>query len=240
LAPDQFPRTARIREIIQSHGGRVGDKPYIEIKQRSGSFHAWPDYVCLAVLEYYAFDAGANVKSDAIKNYRLLAGKALRDFIYTQVGYDPSNTVPDVWRQFHDRVSLTYNAVPKGYFSIFKELADMVVTLGQHGLFIDHKFVPDISVGKLWSKHWNEADLASRYGERITYEHNYPSYFPQSLSNPQDACCYPEDAIGEFRRWMRESYIGGGKLQSYIDNKVKERDLPPAFAQIAISAYVRE
>ena len=36
------------------------------------------------------------------------------------------------------------NAVPSGYFGIFKEMADMIVTLGQAGLHIDASFVPDI------------------------------------------------------------------------------------------------
>src|SRR5690606_20334352 len=134
----------------------IPDHPYIEIKQRSGSFHAYADVVCLAVLEYYAFDAGAAVTEQAQKNFRLLAGKALHDFIYTQVGYDPNHNVPSAWVQFHARVSLTYNSVPAGYFSIFKEIADMIVTLGEAGLHIDESFVPDISVGLVWGNHWTK------------------------------------------------------------------------------------
>ena len=41
------------------------------------------------------------------------------------------------------------------------------------------------------------------YGERVKFDHNYPSYFPQSASNPQEAWCYPEAALGEFRCWFR-------------------------------------
>ncbi len=233
------PRIVKIKEILDSHSLEV-DAPYIAITQRSGVFFAYPDMVCLAVLEYYAFDAGSNVKEQAKKNYRLLAGKALRDFIYTQVGYDPSNTVPDAWRQFHDRLSLTYNSVPKGYFGIFKEMADMIVTLGQAGLHIDSKFVPDISVGIAWAKHWTAKGLQNKYGERIKYEHNYPKYFPQAESNPQEPWCYPETALGEFRRWLREVYIGEGKLRNYLENKVKQNDLPVSFAQLAIAAYVEK
>jgi hypothetical protein len=84
--------------------------------------HAYPDGVCLAILEYYAFEAGINRKDEALMNFRLLAGKALRDFIYTQVGYDPENHVPTQWKQFHDRMSLVYNAVPAGYFGSKKSL----------------------------------------------------------------------------------------------------------------------
>ena len=203
----QKPRVTAIKEILRKRGGSVPESPYVAIAQRSGTFFAYSDAVCLAVLEYYAFDA-AEVQQDALKNFRLLAGTALRTFIYTQVGYDPNDVVPSAWKQFHDRVSLTYNSVPPGYFSVFKEMADMIVTLGQAGAHIDSSFVPDISVGTCWSKHWVDNNLDAAYGNRQTYEHNYPSYFPQALSNPQDARCYPDAALGEFRRWLREVYIG--------------------------------
>lgn len=230
-----LPMTARVKEILASRG-IVIKQPYHAIKQRTESYHAYPDALCVAVLEYYAFDA-PNVRDDAKKNYRLLAGKALHDFIYTQVGYDPNNQVPQVWRQFHDRVSLTYNSVPVGYFSVFKEIADMIVTLGQAGLVIDSSFVPDGSVGIHWSKHWEEKELELRMGQRTKWDHNYPDYLPQARSNPQPAWCYPEAALPEFRRWMRENYIGDGKFTKYINTKVKQKELPPSFAQIVLSAY---
>ena len=179
--------TAAVKKILNDKGNAL-EFPYVAIQQRSGAFHAYSDAVCLAVLEYYAFDQPTE---EAKKNFRILAGKALHDFIYAQVGYDPNNRVPEIWRQFHDRVSLTYNSVPPGYFGIFKEISDMIVHLGQSGLHIDSKFVPDISVGIAWAKHWTGNNLAAQYGERIKFEHNYPSYFPQAESNPQEPWCYP-------------------------------------------------
>jgi hypothetical protein len=232
----QKPRASKIKSILATHGVER-DFPYVAITQRNGIFHAYSDDVCIAILEYYAFDAGINIKDQAQKNYRLLAGKGLRDLIYTQVGYDPTSSVPDAWRQFHDRVSLTYNSVPKGYFGIFKEMADMIVTLGQSGLHIDSSFVPDISVGISWAKYWKSANLAAKHGDRVKYDHNYPDYFKQALSNPQDVNCYPEAALGEFRKWLRESYIGEGKFATYINNKVAQKELPVSFAQLAIAAY---
>jgi hypothetical protein len=228
-------RVSAIKELLLQRGVKR-DSPYVEIEQRSGTFYAYPDVVCLAVLEYYAFDA-ANPQPEAKKNFRLLAGKALRDFIYTQVGYDPNYLVPDAWRQFHDRVSLTYNSVPRGHFGIFKEMADMIVTLGQTGIQIDRKFVPDISVGQCWAKHWDINAFDEKYGKRIQWEHNYPQYFPQAKSNPQDCWCYPDSALGEFRRWLRDVYIGEGKFAKYINEKVKHQELPASFAQLAIKAY---
>jgi|GEM_PF-203645 len=227
--------TAKVKGILSSKGITI-EHPYIEINQRSGIFHAFPDALCIAVLEYYAFDA-PNKRDEAIKNFRLLAGKALHDFIYTQVGYDPNNFVPAVWQQFHDRVSLTYNSVPVGFFSVFKEIADIIVTLGQAGLHIDSSFVPDGSVGIHWGKHWEANGFDASLGIRKKWEHNYPDYFPQSKSNPQPAWCYPEAALPEFRRWMRENYIGDGKFTKYLDTKIKQKELPASFSQIVISAY---
>jgi hypothetical protein len=211
---------------------------YIEVNEEGGvPFHAYSDVVCLAVLEYYAFDAGSSVRDVAQRNYRLLAGKALHDFIYAQVGYNPAENVPQAWKQFHARVSLTHDSVPAGYFGIFKEIADMIVTLGEAGLHIDSNFVPDISVGKAWSKHWMSEGLKDQYGSRRKWEHHYPEMFPQAASNPQHPWCYPESALGEFRRWLREDYVGGGKFSRYINSKINERQLPPSFAQLVTEAY---
>lgn len=229
------PLVAGVQKILAERGVNF-EVPYIEIKQRTGTFYAYPDTVCLAVLEYYAFEA-SNRSEQAQRNFRTLAGKALHDFIYAQVGYDPNNFVPVVWQQFHDRVSLTYNSVPQGYFSIFKEIADMIVTLGQAGLHIDSSFVPDGSVGSIWARYWRENDLDSKYGIRVEWDHNYPDYFPQAKSNPQPAWCYPEIALPEFRKWMRETYIGAGKFTNYINNKIRQKELPASFSQLVIKAY---
>lgn len=233
------PRIAKIKELLASRGVFI-DNPHVEASDGKNILYAYPDAVCLAVLEYYAFEAGNNCQEDARNNFRLLAGRALQDFIYAQVGYDPNYNLPEKWRQFHDRVSSTYDAVPAGYFSVFKEIADMIVTLGQNGLHIDESFVPDISVGQHWASHWKENNLAEIYGDRIQYEHNYPEYFPQADANPQPAYCYPEKALGEFRRWMREHYIGQGKFQKYLQGQVKKKALPASFAQLAIEAYTAE
>lgn len=235
----QRPRIIRLKEILGENAEYL-DSPYIKINLRSGSYNVHSDSVCLAILEYYAFDAETSAKEHARKNYRLLAGKALREFIYTQVGYDPDNVVPDAWLQFHDRISLTYNSLPNGYFGIFKEISDMIVTLGQAGLQIDSSFVPDISIGLAWGRHWLDNKFNEKFRERKKWDHNYPNYFPQSRSNPQPAWCYPDSALGEFRRWMREHYIGDGKFTRYLTKKVAEKKLPPSFAQIAVAAYTEK
>jgi hypothetical protein len=233
----QKPRIKKIKEILAGQGLIYKSPVIIAFELDQTQTYAWPDTVCLAVLEYYAFDAQQGNPKQARDNYRLLAGKALHDFIYTQVGYDPYHQIPEHWRVFHDRVSLTHSSIPEGYFCIFKEISDMVVYLGQKGVHIDSSFVTDISVGSIWGKHWTQHRLDNAYGTRIIFEHNYPQYFPQAKSNPQHLWCYPEMALSEFRRWLRKDYIGEGKFANYITNAVKKKELPPSIGQLAIAAY---
>jgi hypothetical protein len=118
-----------------------------------------------------AFEAGTNFKEEARKNCRILAGSALQDFIYTQTGYDPAQQIPAAWQLFHDRVSLVYDSVPAGHFSIFQEIADLIVILIRGGAPVGPSFIRDGSVGIQWGKHWTDDDLDGRFGTRIKYEH---------------------------------------------------------------------
>lgn len=237
---NETPSKPRIEGIKKILGGRGLDlaRPYIAIRRGDQTLHAFPDAVCLAVLEFYAFDA-AQTREVARKNFRVLAGKALRDFIYTQVGYDPSNVIPIAWRQFHDRVTLNYASIPHGYFSVFKEIADIIVTLIRGGASVGAQFIPDISVGQHWATHWRENDLKAEFGDRREYRHQYPDYFPQSASNPQPAYCYPDAALPEFRRWVRAVYLAD-KFPSYLKNKERQGILPPSFTQLAIAAVAAD
>ena len=199
---------------------------------------AYPDTICTAILEFYAFEANLSGRDVAMSNYRRLARYGLKQFIYNQTGY-VAREEDDVWRIFRDRVSLTYDAVPDGFFGIFKELSTLIVTLGLNGLHIDEKFVPDISVGMAWSRYWKRTDLTTKFGPHCTYPHNYPGYFPQAASNPQLAACYPEDAIGEFRRWFRQDYIGEGRFQKYLTRKADELLLPKGYVEGAMLALTK-
>lgn len=232
----QLPRISKIKDLLAKRGVTV-DAPHLEASDGSRTIYAYPDTVCLAVLEYYAFEAGANRQQDAENNFRLLAAKGLHDFIYTQVGYDPNGTIPVAWQQFHDRVTASYGKVPAGYFSVFKEVADIIVTLIRNGADVGVHFVPDISVGKAWSKHWCDGAMDDHFGARKRYPHDYPEYFPQAASNPQPAFCYPDAALAEFRRWVRQDYIGEGKFATYLSGKVRSQELPASFVQLAITAY---
>ena len=53
----QKPRIKAIKNILAKRG-ITAEAAHIEIKDGSRTVHAFPDAICLAVLEYYAFDAG--------------------------------------------------------------------------------------------------------------------------------------------------------------------------------------
>ncbi|QND84576.1 Uncharacterized protein ChrSV_2350 [Chromobacterium vaccinii] len=186
---------------------------HIETIQNGTVHYAYPDIVCMAFLEFYAFESrGSNTV--AIENYRKFAAFGLRRFIFEALNYTPG----DKWKYHHDRVSLLKDSAPAGYFTIFQEITGLVVDLISADLTVNHKTVPDISVGMAWGKYWKDNNLESQYGHRIQYEHNYPDYYPQSLSNPQSPNAYPDASLPIFRQWFRQVYLLT-KFPTYILSK---------------------
>lgn len=191
---------------------------------------AYPEQVIMAALEYYAFELG---RPEALANFRAFARAGVRLFVYGALGYTPSGEVPAKWREFHDRLSM--HALPVGYFSVFREMADFILLSIQNGFKMDHQTVPDISVGKRWAAHWKEHGLAAKHGERIHHQHNYPEYFPQAASNPQDMNVYPVAALGDFRLWLQNEYIPK-HFPAYVVGKVKAGLLPASAAELLLAA----
>lgn len=140
------------------------------------------------------------------------------------------------WRHFHDRVDVTSGSVPDGYFSIFHEIAGMIVPMIKQGVKLDEHTIPDISVGIIWSKYWKKHDMDSMFGKRINYPHKYPEYYAQAAAGEKDAWCYPEGALGEFRKWFREQYQPKS-LPNYVAGKQKKGDIEPETANKLIDTF---
>jgi hypothetical protein len=232
---EQKPRITAIKTTLQKAGFKAS-AAHIEITHAGRLHYCYPAEICLAVLEYYAFDAGANCQEQARDNFRLLAGSKLRDLIFSQVGYDP--TGGNRFDKWHDRIALNYQSAPKGFFHVFNEAHTVVYELIMAGADIGEKNVVDISIGTFWSKYWSDNILDAKYGCRQKYPHCYPDSHPQSKSNPQESWCYPLAALGVYREWLQDAYIEGGKFSSYLKGKVAKGDLTPSVAQLAISALV--
>ncbi len=188
---------------------------FIEITKDGSPHYAYPDMVCMAMVEYFAFEA-KSTNETAVTNFRNLARYGLQKFIYDALGYVPE----DPWKLFNARVSLLKDSVPAGYFSVFKESTGLVVDLINAGLPVNQHTVPDGSVGGTWGRYWTANNLADKHGERIDYPHYFPPEYPQSASNPQPAKAYPNAAWPDFQNWFRTIYLRT-KYPNYILKKAK-------------------
>lgn len=235
--PDQKPRILSIKGVLTKLG-LTAPAAHVEITHAGRTHYCYPAEVCLAVLEYYAFDAGPNCQPEARDNFRILAGSKLREMIYSQVGYDPTGKHADRFKGWHERIALNYQSAPKGYFHVFNEAHTIIYELILAGADVGPKTVVDISIGLHWSKYWVELGFDYTHGERVKYPHKYPDSHPQSKSNPQESWCYPLSALGVYRQWLQDTYLEGGKFSTYLQSKVSKGELAPSVAQLAISAIV--
>lgn len=209
-------RLSFFRNYLKDHGFQDEPTLYIETVQKGTISYAYPDVVCMAFLEFYAFESKGSDNAVALSNYRKLAGSGLQRFIYDSLEYTPE----DKWKYYHDRVSLLKDSAPLGYFIIFQEVTGLTVDLIANDLPVNSKTVVDGSVGSHWSTYWKDNQLDLQFGERIEYSHNYPEYFPQARSNPQPAKAYPDAALPEFRRWFKQVYLLS-KFPAYMLTKAK-------------------
>jgi len=228
------PRGSKIAQILREQGAD-DTSIHVEVVLNGVKTNAIDDATCLAILEYYAFDATSKTQEIAQTNYRLLARRSIREFVYTSLGYDPDNLVPVEWKHFHDRMLL--NEVPRGYFSVFKEIADLMVSSVRQGLIIDDHVVPDISVGSAWSKHWAANNLEDQYGARSKHKHVYPDYFPQAKAGAVPVNIYPLAALGEFRTWFESTYLPE-KFPTYIKGQIKKKTISVTGAELLLEAVV--
>jgi hypothetical protein len=225
------PRGRTISSLLAVHG--VNDERlYVKANWEGQEVHAYSDAVCMAVLEYYAFEANKPV---ALKAFRLLARQSLREFIYERVGYNPVNAAQLAWGNYRDLLSL--NAAPAGYFNVLQESGKMIVDAIRNGLYIDQSNVPDISIGKAWATHWNEGGMEAQFGERVKHEFQYPDHYRQSMAEI-DAWTYPTAALGEFRLWLDTEYLPK-KFPAYLRGKVRRKQLTEGEMDRLIAALVQ-
>lgn len=211
------PRGKKILELLAAQGYDE-QHLYIEANGIHGPFLAISDAVCMAMLEYYAFEAGQANAEIAKTNFRILARSSFKLYVYDQCNYNPNQKIDDSWQIFHERLLLNDN-MPINYFSIFKELSAVIVNMIREGCKIDDTTIPDISVGQIWARHWTQNKFNETYGERFKFPHTYPDTFRQSAGGQYDAWVYPIDALGVFRRWLHVTYFIE-KFPKYLNTKV--------------------
>jgi hypothetical protein len=149
--------------------------------------------------------------------FRIWANRVLRGVIAQPKSQSQTSLAP-FWYQ---RLLLDHktNAVPNGYFSIFREVIPLVADLETAGYVLPDNAVPDISVGKTWANYLRTINIVVEQVAR-QYPHTYPD-----RRNTQPCNCYPESLLPIFRQWFRERYKVD-HLQRYM--KTKDRSALPA------------
>ncbi|WP_428267975.1 hypothetical protein [Haliangium sp.] len=195
----------------------------------------FPVNVALAVLEYFAFDSRAPTVPIARATHRMLMRACARRFVYAHTGYGPDQGMSESWRFLHHRMVL--NPLPSGYFSVFRELAGVLIAAAQSGLTLDAHTLPDLSVGGGWGRYWRDHDFDAVYGPRI----KHPHHFPASSGRDADieAWIYPLAALASFRAWMRDDYVPY-RLPAYLRNKAAAGALAPAHVDHLFAAISAE
>ncbi len=71
----------------------------------------------------------------------------------------------------------------------------------------------------------------------MKYVHNYPAYYLQSFSNPQQSWAYPDEALPLFRMWFKEEYLAS-KFPQYLLKKVEQGLFPKEKQQQIVRALL--
>ena len=136
-------RLLYIKKILDEKG-YTEDSLYIKTIKNSSPYYAYPDIVCMALLKYYAFE---NKNETAINRLMNLAEITFKKYIYQATGYHPKTNNVDKWHYLHDRINANKFLVPKGYFSIFREIHTLVQDLILYDFPLNDTTIPDGSVG---------------------------------------------------------------------------------------------
>lgn len=141
---------------------------YSEIphKGQPEPIRAYPELVCIAILKYYAYQAGDNCTEEAERLSDLLMQKSFKDFVYELVGYKEAEKT-SLSNYVFSRILHHHNVdtmpLPDGYFCLFDK---MIEILQKFDLRIDYnlreqwfdvkkdddRFLePDISLGQRFS-----------------------------------------------------------------------------------------
>jgi len=227
------PRGQEIQKLLDSYSYQE-DELFIRAEINGREITAFSEPVVMSLIEYYAYVADER-RDQAAHAFRTLARTKFREFVYQATGYNPEQRMLDSWRHFHDRIDLTTDTVPDGYFCVFREIASMIVPMIRSGVMISDKVIPDISVGRFWSEFWVENGLSQKFGDRVRFDHEYPEYYPQAKSNPQASHAYPDGCLGIFRAWLKRHYIIT-KLPKYLLGQTK-KGLDLQDANLVLSAF---
>jgi KilA-N domain len=97
--------------------------------------------------------------------------------------------------------------LPKGKWCIFEQIGKLMRDLEAKNVHLHDKATIDISVGRTWC-HWLRQNGHDTDFEQ--YIHYYPDKRGEQLAN-----IYPYELLGDFHKWLEETYISD-KFPEYV------------------------
>lgn len=216
-------RAGKMAHLLATYG-YAGDRFFFRIPdgtkfEGKANVSAYPYKVCMAFLDYYAFEAN---KEEARNSLRILSEKQLPQFILEAIGQQPLKALPP--RSPAPRVSEPSpfetrplrDGIPVGYFTVAQLASEEKVRSLQTALNLDFLTASPSNIEKAWNRYWDIKKLWEHHGERFLMPHKEPVYLPQAKSY-----IYPTSALDDFKQWLNFRYIPE-RFPSYLQRKIKQ------------------
>jgi hypothetical protein len=211
-----------------------GDRFFFKIPDGSkfegkANVSAYPYKVCMAFLDYYAFEAN---KEEARNSLRILSEKQLPQFILAAVNGATEATAAPIKptpRPARVRESSPFetrplrDGIPIGYFTVAQLFSGELARSLQAALNLDSFTVSPSNIARAWNHYWDIQKLWEQHGERFLVPDRETDYFPQAKSY-----VYPLSALDEFKQWLNLEYIPD-RFPSYLQRKIKQRAFLAAY-----------
>jgi hypothetical protein len=220
-------RAGKMANLLATYG-YGGDRFFVRIPNHLNlggkpSLSAYPYQVCMAFLDYYAFEA----KKEAARNsLRILSEKQLPTFIYSAIGYQPSQPQPMLPPKPLRRP--LRGPIPEGYFSVFHAVARGEIRGVQMALNLGGYPLSYVTIEKAWHRYWDTQALWQQYGPRRVYLRKCLDTVPQrTIDGYIPTYVYPIAAWDGFKRWLNWQYIPD-RFPSYLQRKIQASARKPA------------
>ena len=218
---DKF-RAGKIAALLIEYAYQ-GDKLY-EVHIHDGQeVYAYPEPVCMAFLEYYAYEAGQRCTQKAKNLARALMRKSFKDFVYELVGYKEtkrSSFSEYVLSRFLIHHDVDEMPLPDGYFCLFDKMIELL-----------QKF--DLSIDYLLRDQWYDTTKGDvRFLEPdISLGQHFSQLFSSDFLEKQDIYnkLYKERLGKKSKKFWTQKLIDA---RWKLDKAIAERDLRVKYIKI--------
>jgi len=213
-------RAGKMAELLATYR-YGGDRFFVPIPDGTkfggrANVSAYPYQVCMAFLDYYAFEAN---KEEARNSLRVLSEKQLPQFIYEAVREQPQPPLklqPELQRvqagsPFQTRP--LRGGIPIGYFTVDQVLAEEQARSLPTSQFPELYAALLSNIEKAWNRYWTIQQLGAELGDRFPM----PQLISHDWARPRQYV-YPTAALESFSNWLNRQYLPE-RFPSYLQRK---------------------